>query len=124
MCLSAREQRTLDCIADELARSDPKLASILDVFDRLAVGEEMPERQVGCGMGQRQVRRSHPGRRCRLRNLYWARRASGRVWPVVPACILMGAMLIAAMLVLSFAGPGSGGRGRCVPPWSVVCAGR
>ena len=43
VCLSAREQQTLNCIADELARSDPKLAPILDVFDRLAVGEEMPE---------------------------------------------------------------------------------
>ena len=33
--LSAHEQRTLSGIADELAASDPKLASILSVFNRL-----------------------------------------------------------------------------------------
>ena len=33
---------TLSCIADELAASDPKLASTLAVFNRLTWGEEMP----------------------------------------------------------------------------------
>jgi hypothetical protein len=43
--LNAHEQRTLRRIADELAVSDPKLASIFGVFNRLAWGEEMPARQ-------------------------------------------------------------------------------
>jgi hypothetical protein len=43
--LNAREQRTLRHIADELAVSDPKPASILGIFNRLAWGEAMPARQ-------------------------------------------------------------------------------
>jgi hypothetical protein len=40
--MSAHEQRILSGMADELAASDPKLASILSVFNRLTRGEELP----------------------------------------------------------------------------------
>ena len=43
--LSAREQRTLRRVADELAASAPELASMFGVFNRLAWGEAMPARQ-------------------------------------------------------------------------------
>ena len=45
MSLSAREQQALDSIGDELAGADPKLASLLATFARLASGEEMPVRE-------------------------------------------------------------------------------
>ena len=45
MSLSAWEQQALDCIEDELAGSDPKLASLLATFARHASGEELPVRE-------------------------------------------------------------------------------
>src|SRR5260370_15618238 len=45
MSLSAWEQQSLDSIEDELAGSDPKLASLLATFARHASGEEMPVRE-------------------------------------------------------------------------------
>ena len=44
MSLSAREWQALDSIEDQLAGSDPQLASLMATFTRLASGEEMPPR--------------------------------------------------------------------------------
>ena len=44
MSLSAWEQQALDCIGDELAGSDTKLASLLATVRRHASGEELPVR--------------------------------------------------------------------------------
>jgi hypothetical protein len=41
MSLSARERQALVGIADGLAHADPRLASLLATFDRLASGEDM-----------------------------------------------------------------------------------
>ena len=38
------ETQALGCIADGLAGADPRLASMLAIFSRLAAGEEMPAR--------------------------------------------------------------------------------
>jgi hypothetical protein len=45
MSLTASEQRALDSIEATLTSSDPKLASLLAIFARLASGEEMPVRE-------------------------------------------------------------------------------
>jgi hypothetical protein len=45
MSLSASEQQALDSIEATLTSSDPKLASLLAIFARLASGEEMPVRE-------------------------------------------------------------------------------
>jgi hypothetical protein len=42
MSISEREQQTLDSMGDGLARSAPKLASMLAMFSWLTAGEEMP----------------------------------------------------------------------------------
>ena len=42
MSLNQPETKALSCIADGLAGADPRLASMLTIFSRLAVGEEMP----------------------------------------------------------------------------------
>ena len=45
MSLSGRERQALDSIEVRLTSSDPKLASLLAMFSRLAVDEEMPARE-------------------------------------------------------------------------------
>jgi hypothetical protein len=120
--LSAWEQGTLSCIADELAASDPNLASILAVFNRLTRGEAMPARQHAGGI-RREVGRSRRGRRhtrkhrCRMRMTVRAAR------PAI-AWILITAALITAALVLSHIGHEPDGRWRCTQSWPVTCAGR
>ena len=60
MSLSAWEQDVLDSIKDRLASSDPTLVARLNIFARLASGEEMPAREK-IPVGSRAVRRSRPG---------------------------------------------------------------
>jgi hypothetical protein len=45
MSLNQPETQALGAIADGLAGSDPRLASMLTIFSRLAAGEEMPARE-------------------------------------------------------------------------------
>ena len=45
MSLNEAQMQALGWIEDGLAGSDPRLASILNIFSRLAAGEEMPVRE-------------------------------------------------------------------------------
>lgn len=45
MSISERERQALDSIENELARSAPRLASMLAMFSRLTSGEQMPARE-------------------------------------------------------------------------------
>ena len=54
MSLNQLQTQALGSIADGLAGSDPRLASMLTIFSRLAAGEEMPARE------KRRVRRRRP----------------------------------------------------------------
>ena len=45
MSLTEPETQALGSLADGLAGSDPRLASMLTIFSRLAAGEEMPARE-------------------------------------------------------------------------------
>ncbi len=45
MSFTELERQALGSIADGLAGSDPRLASMLTIFSRLAAGEEMPVRE-------------------------------------------------------------------------------
>src|SRR5262249_40277265 len=45
MSLTQPHRQALGAIADGLAGSDPRLASMLTIFSRLAAGEEMPARE-------------------------------------------------------------------------------
>ena len=45
MSLTEPKTQALGSIADGLAGSDPRLASMLSIFSRLAAGEEMPARE-------------------------------------------------------------------------------
>ena len=121
--LSAREQRTLSGIADELAASDPKLASILSVFNRLTRGEELlisqdtdKNRRRESGHSRRSRERTRKRRRHR-RTISVASRA-------IAAWILISAALITVAIILSHIGHGADGRLRCTQSWPVPCARR
>jgi Protein of unknown function (DUF3040) len=86
--LSAHEQRTLSGIADELAASDPKLASILSVFNRLTRDEELPIRQDTDQSWRRESgrsRRSRGRKRKHRRN----RRTIRVAWRAIAVWILI-----------------------------------
>jgi hypothetical protein len=110
--LSAHEQRTLSGIADELAASDPKLASILSVFNRLTRGEELPIRH-----DSDKSRRRDSGRTRKHR------RTAGLAWRAIAVWILISAALITVGIMLSHIGHGTDGRWRCTQSWVVSCAG-
>jgi hypothetical protein len=101
--LSAREQRTLSRIADQIAVSDPELAGSLAVFNELTHGEEMPEGSHAGGSPQRKA-----GRRRRRRGHAWKRLrqrpTSSPAWHILAALIFIIAPLITAALVLSHTG--------------------
>ena len=54
MSLTEPETQALGSIADGLAGADPRLASMLTIFSRLAAGEDMPARE------KTRVRRGRP----------------------------------------------------------------
>src|SRR5262249_32296047 len=106
--LDANEQRTLNGIADELAASHPKLASILSVFSRLTRGEEFPIRQ-----DTDKGRRREPGHsrrsRGRIRKHSRHRQTIRVAWRVIAAWILISAALITVGIMLSHIGHGADG---------------
>lgn len=125
MSLSASEQQALDSIEATLTSADPKLASLLAIFARLASGEEMPVRervrihrrlQVTRGW-QRKQRCSRPdkaGRQMRsgFRSLGWRR-------AVLMMCLLAFAGLIAVSVVNSHAN-----HGNCAHERIAACVGQ
>ena len=106
MSLNEPEIRALGSIQDGLAGSDPRLASMLTIFSRLAVGEEMPVREkirVRRGRpaahaprrARRHPRRSTaPPRASRLyRRLGW-QQAMLLLWAVISAALLAAALAL------------------------------
>jgi hypothetical protein len=123
MSLSERDRQVLTSVEDELASSDPKLASMLACFSRLAVGEEMPAHETIHSGWRRAAARSgravpSPGRRgrpppARARwRLGWTRK-------VVALWLVISLALIAAALAVRH----EDGTRSCAPR-SVTCAGQ
>jgi hypothetical protein len=104
MSISEQEQRTLEAIGEDLARSAPKLASMLSIFSRLTAGETMPAREPARypGPGAAATRRAGGGHLVR----------GARRWVWVVAVLA----LIALALVL---GHGTA-TGSC-PPRAIIC---
>jgi Protein of unknown function (DUF3040) len=113
--LSPWEHQILRRIAEELAGSDPKLASLATGFNRLVASEEMPPRPR-----LRSVRRS--GRRTQYRrSTHHSRRAS---WFFMATWLLATAGMIAIALVLNLVGPATGSTRGCAQPRSASCTGK
>lgn len=119
MSLSAREQRILGCIADEIADSAPELASLLSTFNRLTSGEEMPERRQAAETGKCERQRSRQGRR-RPWSRVRASPARQRMWPVIAVLTFIGAALIVMTLMLILISHKAGGSEGCRQSWPIV----
>src|SRR6516164_4034390 len=121
MSLTQPETQALGAIADGLAGADPRLASMLTIFSRLAAGEEMPARQK---TRARRGRPAHRPRRAR-RHPRWgtafpqARRLHPRLgWQ--QAMLLLGAVISAALLTAALALTASGPT-TCARPMGTAC---
>jgi hypothetical protein len=109
MSLSAHERQALDGIADQLAHSDPRLASLLATFNRLASGEEMPT-------GEKVI----AARRPPLRRARWVYERLGFQRTALLVSLVLGVALVLFALA---ANHGTTGRA-CTASWTVTCAGR
>ena len=122
MSFTELERQALGSIADGLAGSDPRLASMLTIFSRLAAGEEMPLREKTL------VRRGRPGvlrprraRRYPRRGTAFphARRRYARPgWQ--QAMLVLGAVVSAALLTAALALTASGPT-TCARPLGTAC---
>lgn len=100
MSISERERQALDSIGNGLARSAPKLASMMAMFARLTADEDMPAREpvrcTGHGQGWR--------RHLRREALLW-------LW------LATVIVLLAVSLTLSY----SMRSGKCAPSRTTAC---
>src|SRR5215472_1312523 len=123
MSLNQLETQALGSIADGLAGSDPRLASMLTIFSRLAAGEDMPVREkTRARRGRPAAHRPRRARRYPRHGIAFpqARRRYPRLgWP--QAMLVLGAVisaaLLAAALVLTASGPTT-----CARPMGTACA--
>jgi hypothetical protein len=121
MSLTERESQALGSIADGLAGSDPRLASMLNIFSRLAAGEEMPARE------QIRIRRGWPPARPRRARRH-PRRGTARPharpldarlgWP--QAMFLLWAVISAGLLAVALL-LNTGGPKACVRSMGTAC---
>ena len=109
MSLSAREQQALDCIEDELAGSDPKLAWLLATFARHASGEESPVREKIPNLALRRGNGRRPARRLFPR--------LGLQQTMLLLWLTVTIALIAVALVLNR----DSRNGLCLESWAVAC---
>ena len=109
MSLTEPETQALGCIANGLAGSDPRLASMLTIFSRLAAGEEMPARQTT--RVRRDPRRgtARPPPRRRHPRLGWQQ-----------ARLVVAAVISAALVAVALAPTASGPR-TCARPMRSAC---
>jgi len=122
MSLTEPETQALGSIADGLAGADPRLASMLAIFTRLAAGEEMPAREnTRARRGRPAARRPrragrHPRRGTAC--LQPSRRHPRLGWP--SAMLVLGAVISAALLTAALALTASG-HTTCARPMGTAC---
>ena len=122
MSLTQPHRQALGAIADGLAGSDPRLASMLTIFSRLAAGEEMPAREKTRARRRRPA--AHRPRRARRR----PRRGTVFPQPRRPyprlsrpqAILLLWAVISAAVLAVALALNTSPHK-TCIRPMGTAC---
>lgn len=107
MSLSAREQRALNVIAEQIAGSDPGLTSKMAAFARMTAGEDMPLREKILAVRTRDTRHLF-----RLPRRPGFQRTALMLWLV----IMVG--LVAVAVALS-----NGSRTACTKARPAACAG-
>ena len=116
------ETQALGSIADGLARSDPRLASMLTIFSRLAAGEEMPAREkIRVRRGRLAVLRRRRALRYPRQGtafLQPCRRCARLGWPQARLVLwaVISAALLTAALILIASGPTT-----CARPMGTAC---
>ena len=106
MSFTELERQALGAIAAGVAGSDPRLASMLTIFSRLAAGEQMPARE----------KTRHPRRGIAFP---LARRRYARLgWP--QAMLVLGAVVSAALLTAALALTASGPK-TCARSTGTAC---
>ena len=122
MSLTQPETQALGSIADGLAGADPRLASMLTIFSRLAAGEDMPAREKT----RARCRRLTARRRRRARRD--PRRGTARPHPRRrparlnrPAMLVLGAVISAALLTVALALTASGPK-TCIQSMRTMCS--
>ena len=114
--LSAHEQQELDLIEDEIAGSDPALASRLATFTRLAADEELPAReQIRAGRNPR-------GRRGPPLPGTFRRPGKPAMRPGLAVVLLWLTVSIALVVSALVISRGGGGKGCAMP--GLTCAGQ
>lgn len=123
MSLNEPDTQALGSIEDGLAGSDPRLVSMLNIFSRLAAGEEMPVREKirvlrGRPTAPRLPRaQRHPRRgiaRPQARRLY---PRLGQQQTMLLLWVVISAVLIAVALVLNT----SGHNASCIQSVGTAC---
>lgn len=121
MSLSAHERQALETIEDSLAGSDPKLASMLATFNRLAAGEEMPTREETRAGGLPSVGYRRHQRRVAV--TWTARRGTGGQWARPLLLLLAVVVVVVATAVIALEVSRSGERA-CTGSFALACAGQ
>jgi hypothetical protein len=121
MSFTELERQTLGSIADGLAGSDPRLASMLNIFSRLAAGEEMPAGEKIRIRGRPAVLRPRRARRRPRRGT--ARPRPRRLHPRLgrqQAMLLLWAVISAALLSIALA-LNTSSPNTCIQSMGTVC---
>ncbi len=110
MSFTELERQALGSIEDGLARSDPRLASMLNIFSRLAAGEEMPTgEKIRIRRGRPAARRPrrarrHPRRGIALPQPHRLYARLGGAQPMLLLWAVISAALLAVALALNTSG--------------------
>lgn len=117
MSLNAREQQTLDSIQDELAGSDPGLATMLSAFERLTSAEEIPDTEKIRAGSRRALPRFRRGRRRPS-----LRRACQRLGFQRTALLLLWLLTTGALIGVAVTMSAGGNHGACTQMAGIACA--
>ena len=122
MSLNEPHRQALGSIADGLAGSDPRLASMLNIFSRLAAGEEMPAREK-IPVRRRRPAAHRPRRARRRLRRSMACPQTRRRYPRLgrqQAMLVLWAVITAALLAVALALNTSGHK-TCVRSMGTEC---
>ena len=128
-----QQTQALGSIADGLAGSDPKLASMLNIFSRLAAGEQMPAHEkipARCGWPGARRRHRTPLHRTRRHRTRWHPRRGTAIPPPrrrhprlrgPQALVLLWAAISAALIAVALL-LNTGSHKACAQPMGPACA--
>jgi hypothetical protein len=121
MSLNEPEMQALGWIQDGLAGSDPRLASMLSIFSRLAAGEEMPAREKIPVRGRPAADRPRRARRHPRRDI--ALPQARRLYPrlgLQQAMLLLWVVISAGLLAIALVLSTRGHKG-CIQSMGTTC---